>query len=274
MTVQPAIRRDLFGLSSTPFARSAHEPFLDQNRRECLEGLQRFLEYRGFAAIAGCPGTGKTALIRHFTGQLHSPSHKIMYLAMAEYSANDLLRAVCSLLDIEASFHKSKTLVAIQNRLQALGRTHPVLVLDEMHNAAASTMEALRLLAADRFDASKTLSCIMLGTEAFFDKLRLTINESLRQRVTFFHVMTALDEAACNEFLRWSLDQAGASQEVFVPDAAKLIHDLSNGVLRLVNTLAAAALANASDRKSPKVELADVRQAQRQCLLPKMELKL
>lgn len=269
-----AIRTDLFGMSSIPFVKPPAQPFTDPRRATALEQLERFVQYRGFAAIGGHPGNGKTALVRYFTDSLPGPNHRVMYLAMAQFTDHDVLRAVCSLLDIEPCFHKVKTLAAIQQRLQGLGKVHPVLVLDEMQNASAATMEILRVLAADRFDRAKTLSCIMIGTGAFFDKLRLAINESLCQRITLFCVMKELDEPACADYLRWCLDHAGAKQEVFEPDAVKLIHDISGGALRLINTIATQALANASAEQRPVVELHHVRAAQSQCLLPKIELKL
>ena len=54
------IRHDLYGLTSTPFFKDPQKPFLDDQHRQCLDGLEKFLQFRGFAAVPGRPGAGKT----------------------------------------------------------------------------------------------------------------------------------------------------------------------------------------------------------------------
>ena len=61
--MKPLIRQDLFGLTHLPFIEVPAKAYFDEQRQECFDGLQRFLEYRGFAAVCGEPGTGKTMLM-------------------------------------------------------------------------------------------------------------------------------------------------------------------------------------------------------------------
>jgi len=268
----PIIRQDLFGLSSVPFIKAPHEPYLDDNRQSCLDKLHGFLQTRGFAAVAGRPGTGKTVLVRHLTETLHQPTHKIAYIPFTHLSENDLLRTLCIRLQIEPPHRKGKAILAIQERIAQLQPANVIIVFDEMQGASLRIMEAVRLLANDNFDLSTRASFILMGTTEFYDQLRLAINESLRQRITCYHLMQELDEPGTVLFLRHCLSKAGAEQEIFEPSAVKLIHDLSEGRPRIISKLALSSLAAASKEQTATVLLAHVHIAKGNCILPKLQV--
>jgi general secretion pathway protein A len=265
---RPLIRHDLFGLTHTPFIDPPAKPWLDDSRSTCMANLTSFLQTRGFAAIAGKPGNGKTAIVKYFVENLHQPSHQIVYVPMCHLSENDLLKLVCMRLEITLPYGRSRMLTAIQQRIDDLQPINPVIVFDEMQNATSKCMDLIRMLANDHFDPTNTLSCIMIGTSEFFDKLRLTINESLRERITSFHVVDPLDETASADYVRYCLAQAGAEQPIFDPPALKLIYDLSGGVLRVINKVAAAAMIYASEQQSSEVILEHVHAVKEQVKLP------
>lgn len=265
------IRHDLFGFASTPFLQPPKTPFLDDQRRECLDNLQAFLRFRGFAAIAGRSGVGKTALLRYFTETLHQPSHKIVYLPFAHLSENDLLKTLCSRLDTQPPFRKSAVIAAIHARIREIHPIHPVLVLDEMQNASNRALDAIRILANEQFETTCPFSCVLIGTAEFFDQLRFAIHESLRQRITYFCHLHELSQQSTGEYLRHCLQQAGAEQTIFAPAAIQLIADASRGSIRLIAQLAATALAIASDDEAIEVTLLHVRKATQQAILPQRE---
>jgi general secretion pathway protein A len=268
----PLIRHDLFGVTYPPFLISPDKPFLDADRTACMQELGAFIQTRGFAAIAGRPGTGKTALVRYFTSKLHKTSHKIIYLPFNNLSENDLLKTICSRLEIEPPHFKSKTIAAIQKRIADLQPINPILVLDEMQNATPRIMDAVRLLANDNFDVGSKLSILLIGTREFFDKLRLAINESLTQRITWFHHIKELSPDDTAAYITYCLAAAGAHQEIFEPSAVRLIHDLSGGTIRLINKLALSAMAQASRQELPQVLLQHVHAAKDLCILLKTEV--
>ena len=270
---KPFIRNDLFGMNAVPFLKAPADPYLDEDRRRCLEQLGSFLQTRGFAAVAGRPGNGKTALVRYFTQTLHKTSHKIIYIPFSNLSENDLLKDVCSRLEVEPPHFKNKTIRAIQQRISDIQPVNPVIVLDEMQNATSKVMDAVRLLANDNFDAGSKLSVILIGTNEFFDKLRLAINESLTQRITWFHRIRELDHDGTADYLAHCLKAVGVEHEIFEKAAVKLIHDLSGGAIRIINKIALAAMACASDGRSSTVLLEHVHAAKDQCLLVAPEMR-
>jgi type II secretory pathway predicted ATPase ExeA len=266
------IRHDLFGLTHTPFITAPPKPYLDDNRKQGLNKLEAFLQTRGFAAIAGRPGNGKTGLVRYFVESRHQPSHKILYIPFCHLSDNDLLRAICMRFDIVVPFGKNKTIAAIQQRIDDIQPVNPIIVFDEMQNALPKSMDVIRMLANNHFERVNKISCILIGTNEFFDKLRLAINESLRQRITCFHIIGELDENATNDYICYCLAQAGAQHQIVEPPAVKLIYDISAGTIRIINKLVAAAMAYASTKESSAVLLDHVQEVTDQCILPKRNL--
>ncbi|OVE78458.1 hypothetical protein BVX99_00020 [bacterium F16] len=270
----PFIRNDIFGMNATPFLKAPDKPFLDANRSQCLKQLDAFLQARGFAAIAGRPGSGKTALVRYFTETLHKTSHKIIYIPFSNLSENDLLKDICSRLEVEPPHFKNKTIRAIQQRITDVQPQNPVIVLDEMQNATTKVMDAVRLLANDNFDSGSKISVILIGTNEFFDKLRLAINESLTQRITWFHRIHELSHEGTADYITHCMKAVGAEHQVFETPAVKLIYDLSRGSIRIINKIALAAMAAASDAESSTVLLDHVHTAKNQCLLLVPEVRI
>lgn len=270
--MKSTIRHDIFGLTSTPFLFDPKRPFLDAQREQHLKNLSRFVQHRGFAAIAGRPGSGKTALVRYFTESLHQPSHKVVYLPFSNLSENDTLKALCMRLDCAPPHGKNRLITAIQARIRELQPCNPIIVLDEMQHATIAVMDAIRLLANDNFDTGGKTSFIMIGTSEFFGKLRLAINESLRQRITLYCTMRELDRQAVGDYLLHCLSQAGAEHQIFDPPAVHLIFDVSGGCIRIVKQLAAGALAAASDAQSANVGLEHVHDAMTRVMLPLPEV--
>lgn len=267
-----SIRHDLFGLTRTPFVETPKTPFVDDARQQALDNLARFIDCRGFAVVAGRPGVGKTALVRAFTDQLHEPAHHVIYQPYHSLSENDLLKALCTAFGIQVPHRKSQTIQAIHKRVKELASAKVVLVLDEMQNATPAILEAVRALGNHDFDRRSQIACILIGTTEFIDKLRLAINESLRQRITAYILLTELDEPATHNYLKHILADAGAQHDIFEPPAVKLIHDAAAGAIRTITQLARAAMTAASHDQSPTVTLQHVQHAQHTCILPKPEV--
>jgi len=271
--MKPLIRQDLFGLTHMPFLNIPANAYFDEQRHECFEGLQRFIEYRGFAAVCGEPGTGKTMLMKLLCDSLHQASHKIIYLQFSNLSDTDLLRFLCREFGLEIPFRK----IALINQLQECIRNlkvRPVIIFDEVQNANAKTLEALRLLSCDNFDSKRKLCIIFSGTPQFFDQLKLKINESLRQRITFFYKLKELTQISCREYLEHCLKEAGTSAQVFDEQSVKLIFDVSEGRIRIINSVAANAMIEASEEGINAVGIQHVHKAQKNVLLPKQEFTI
>lgn len=271
--MKPLIRQDLFGLTQVPFIKPPARAYFDEPRQECFDGLQRFLQYRGFAAVCGEPGTGKTMLLKLLSESLHQPSHKIIYLQFSNLSDTDLLRFLCHEFGLEIPFRKSQMIRQLQEYIRNL-KVKPLVIFDEVQNANTTTLEVLRLLCCDNFDSRRKLCVIFCGTPQFFDQLKLKINESLRQRITFFYKLEELTQANCREYIEHCLRQAGCNIELFDEPSLKLIFDISEGRIRVINSLAANAMIEASIEGVTALEIKHIHRAQKNVMIPKREFKI
>lgn len=262
-----SIRHDLFGFENTPFFKPCKKPFLDQHRKKAQTDLKTFLNYTGFAAIAGPQGSGKSTLVKSHLQELNPSAHKIIYLPFVKFSDSDLLRYISTSFGLEPAFRKSKAIQQLQEYINKLQAIKTVIVFDDIQNASPATLELIRLLG----DNCQKMSCIMIGTPPFFDQLKLRINKSLRQRITYFLSMQNLDEQGTESFISHCLKDAGCSREIFSSQAIKYLYDIAKGCLRITANLAGQALVQASLLEQSQVDLEQIQQAEKVTMLPKME---
>ena len=267
------IRHDLFGFIETPFVKAPKNPFIDEARERGRKTLENFLHYRGFAAIAGDSGTGKTTFVKYLLEGRHQPSQKLVYVPFSDFNDNDLLRYICLQFGIECAHRRSQVMRDLQKHIRELNSINPILIFDDCQNASQKFLETIRLLANDGFDAHRRLSCIFIGTSEFFSKLRLKINESLCQRITCYQKFEPLNEEQTKAYLRFCLKEAGALQEIICEAGFKLIYDLCGGRMRVANSIASMALAIASEQKQSTVSLEHIHSAAETTILPNKEFK-
>src|SRR5262252_7891325 len=109
-----------FGLSEAPFRITPHTEFFfaGANRGATLEALLYAITAgEGMVKVTGEVGSGKTMLCRVLMERLPE-SVEIIYLAVPSLTRDEMLAAIASDLNIEASGHNTTQLVrALQERL-------------------------------------------------------------------------------------------------------------------------------------------------------------
>ncbi len=264
-------RFDIYSITKTPFGGTPDKPYLNAGRRELLKRLDGFLEHRGFAVLTGPVGGGKSSLLNHFRSKLNAKTHQVTYMPFSILSEGDFLRAICMAMDIESASRKSKMINAIQSVARDIQPVNPVLILDEAQKISPTTLEFVRFLANFDFDGRNLFSVIMAGSNEFLHGLKLRILEPLRQRITFFGKIKPLDRGETEEYVKHGFEVVGACQEVVDEGALTLIHDISGGIPRVINSITRAALENAAEEQSPLVKLEHVRKAQEYTFISERE---
>jgi type II secretory pathway predicted ATPase ExeA len=96
-------------------------------------------------------------------------------------------------------------------------------------------------------------------------RLTLTVNEDIKNRVTYSVLVQKMAPASLSDFVRAELDKVGLARSTFNDDALALIVRSSEGVLRrLKNSCLGALLEAARDR----IKVVDLRQVNRVLLQP------
>ena len=258
-----------FGLTRRVFTGLPPEPYLDPPRQSALEQLRSMVARRGFAVISGPPGSGKTALLHYLCATLNENHHQLIYVPFSFLERGQMLQYLAGRMGLEPRRGISACLRSVQQHLHTIQPVNPVIVLDEVEQLETGTSHLVRCLLHDRADTAHHCTLIMAGTESFVEqKLRLQVHEPLRQRITLYVKLNPLDAGNTPAYIAHHLHSAGSRNELFEPPAVQLIHELSNGLPRLISTLAEAAVDHAAAAQRQTVTLDHVHAAAETVLPP------
>lgn len=267
-----------FGLRKNPFNLTPDPSFLlltDQHR-EALCGLTyALLQRRGFVTLSGEVGTGKTTLVARLLqflppGKLHFSMILNPTLTPSEFLEMALLDF--GLTDIPTS--KAQRLWKLQDLLVANQREGKVsaLIVDEAHRLSPAVLEEIRMLGNFEQAEYKMLQILLVGQSELDEILNREDMRQLKQRIAVRLTLGPLEPEQVAGYMQHRWTSAGGSELPFTPAAVACITDASQGIPRLINSLADNALLVAFALKSSLVEVAHVHEAATNlnlCALPR-----
>ena len=112
-----------------------------------------------------------------------------------------------------------------------------VVVVDEAQNLSWELLEEIRLLTNLETSSEKLLQIVLSGQPELEEKLRHPSVRQLRQRVSLWCRTQALTESQTHAYVAERLRIAGASWQLFSPEALDLVHRYSRGIPRIINLL-------------------------------------
>jgi MSHA biogenesis protein MshM len=238
-----------YGLQENPFSMTPDIGYFYRysGHQEALNVLLVALRNgEGFVSLTGEVGTGKTLLCRQLL-QLLQNDFATVYIPYPQLTPLELYQAIAA--DLQIDLAQNATIQQIYQkvfteliRLKNLKRPLVVLI-DEAQAMPYRSLEAVRLLSNLETDKEKLLHIVFFGQPEFDERLKQTNLRQLRQRITFSCRLQALDSSEVPPYLNHRLRIAGfQGQGLFGDAAARLIHQASNGVPRIINLLAHKAL--------------------------------
>jgi len=139
-----------YSFSNIPFHKLPHDKlFASTTFTEGLARMEHLKKTRGIGLIAGEAGSGKTSVIRAFTGNLNNSLYKVVYFPLSTVSPNDFYRGVLYGLGEIPKSKKVDMFAQIQAAVLTLYKNQkmtPVFVLDEMHLASNAFLDDISLL--------------------------------------------------------------------------------------------------------------------------------
>ena len=239
---------EFYGLREQPFGVSPDPAYLYPSRTHCeaLDSLtEAILSDRGFLALIGDPGMGKTTLLHQVMERLHGTARAI-YLSQTQCSSREFFEYMMSELGVESS---SLGLVAMHNKLNEIllsemmaGRRF-VLIVDEAQNLEESVLETIRMLSNYETPNFKLIQVILAGQPQLQKKLQREQLAQLAQRITVMKHLEPLPGAETAAYVRHRLRVAGHTKgELFDREALALIAERSRGVPRDINKICFRAL--------------------------------
>jgi general secretion pathway protein A len=236
---------NFYGISEKPFDVTPDPAFLylSPSHQEMLASLiYGIRERRGFIAIVGEVGTGKTTLLNAVLDRLDEKT-KVAYIFNTDVTFEHML--VMALVELgvarpEENLSKVESLSRLNDfAIRQLARgVNVVLIVDEAQNLDDRFLESLRLLSNLETRKHKLVQIILSGQPELDFKLSRPELRQLAQRISLKRYITPLSEKETYEYIQHRLVIAGyKGPSLFSHEARQLIWEYSGGVPRKINIL-------------------------------------
>jgi type II secretory pathway predicted ATPase ExeA len=257
---------NFFSLSEQPFS-IAPDPkylFMSDRHREALShltyglGCSNGTSNGGFVLLTGEVGTGKTTVSRCLMADLPDDT-QLAFILNPTLSSQELLATICDQLKIR--YRKTgATLKTLTDKIsEKLLKNHSnnintLLIIDEAQHLAPDVLEQLRLLTNLETNTKKLLQVILIGQPELQQLLKRRDLRQLAQRITARYHLLPLDKAELALYIKHRLSVADCHRALFNKSALALIHQLSQGIPRLVNLICHSALMEAYNSNNAVVD--------------------
>jgi putative secretion ATPase (PEP-CTERM system associated) len=254
-----------FGLTGKPFQLNPDPSFYFGSR-----GHKRafaYLEYglyqsEGFIVITGEIGAGKTTIVRSLLEQLDPEKVVAVQLVSTQLDADDMLRAVGAAFGIPVkSVDKALLLASLEAFLcqLAVEKKRALLIVDEAQNLTPRAIEELRMLSNFQLGDQALLQSFLVGQPELRAMMHGEQMQQLRQRVIASYHLGPLDKAETRGYIEHRLKHVDWKDDPqFDPACFDLIHTLTGGIPRRINTLCNRLLLAAFLAERHVLETADV----------------
>jgi general secretion pathway protein A len=235
---------EFYNLREFPFHITPNQEFLylSPSHREALATITYGVETgKGFMALVGEVGLGKTTLLQAFLKDRAGGREKIIYFFSGHLSFIGLLRALARELDLEVTGEDPQEL--LDPICQALIKEYAqgknvVLLIDEAQCMPEETLEGLRRISNLETPTEKLIQIVLVGQP----ELRKTLDRhdlrQLKQRIAVQATLSPLTREETLDYIQFRLKQAGGNAEaIFTRRAMKIIARQAKGLPRAINIL-------------------------------------
>jgi type II secretory pathway predicted ATPase ExeA len=258
--------RTFFSLSELPFS-IAPDPkylFMSDRHREALThltyglGCSSVSSHGGFVLLTGEVGTGKTTVSRCLMADLPENT-QLAFILNPTLSSQELLATICDQLKIR--YRKTgatlKTLTdKISEKLLSnhVNDINTLLIIDEAQHLEPHVLEQLRLLTNLETNTKKLLQVILIGQPELQQLLKRRDLRQLAQRITARYHLLPLDKPELALYIKHRLSVADCHRALFNKSALAAIHQLSQGIPRLINLICHSALMEAYNSNNAVID--------------------
>jgi len=239
-----------FGFKESPFNLTPDPRylFLSPHHREALDHLLYGInERKGFIAITGGIGTGKTTLCRALLDQLNK-STKSALIFNSFINEKELLEIINQEFDIhlDPGVQTKKEYIDRLNQflLETFsGGGNAVLLIDEAQNLSLRVLEQIRMLSNLETEKEKLIQIVLVGQSELKELLASSSLRQLNERIMVRYELRPLAHMDIQGYVEHRLVVAGGRGNVrFTKSAFKAIYRYSQGNPRRINAVCDRAL--------------------------------
>jgi general secretion pathway protein A len=234
-----------FGFKENPFNLTPDPRylFLSPYHKEALDHLLYGInERKGFIAITGGIGTGKTTLCRALLSHL-DPSTKSALILNAFISDIELLKAINHEFGLSVRQENASKKEYIDALNQFLLRNfarggNAVLLVDESQNLSDAVLEQIRMLSNLETEREKLIQIILVGQSELKELLAAPSLRQLNERITVRYDLNPLELRDIRGYVEHRLVVAGGRGNVrFTDGGYRRIALFSKGNPRRINAV-------------------------------------
>ncbi len=252
-----------YGIYKKPFQISVDPSFLwmSEKHKEALAMLRYgILDNRGFIALTGDVGTGKTTLINALISSLESDV-LVANITNPSLKRTEFFNHLATMYRLGKTFSdKSNFLFAFQSFLEKTYREgrQVLLIIDEAQRLTRDMLEEIRLLSNIELQNVKLLNVFFVGQDEFSEMLNRDEHRALRQRMTIQFHLEPLSKDETSEYILHRLEVSGTKNEIFTQSAIQEIHTFSEGYPRVINIICDHAMLTGYVKKLKKIDAPEI----------------
>jgi general secretion pathway protein A len=236
--------KEFYGFRELPFNVIPDPKFLYRSpgHRDALAYITYgIFQKKGFIAVTGEVGVGKTTVINAFIDLFHK-SLAIAFVFSTKFPFDQLLYLICKDLGLEVEgMNKAQMLLALNDFLiqQYEKNMGTLVIIDEAQNLSVDVMEELRMLSNLETRDKKLLQIMLVGQPELEDLLNAGELRQLRQRIPGICRIGVLNREEVESYIKYRLQVAGAGNGAvrFTEEAYEEISHFTSGIPRLINIL-------------------------------------
>jgi type II secretory pathway predicted ATPase ExeA len=222
-----------------------------------LQAIHRCVEERrGFVAILGPPGVGKTTILHAYLQRAAPPQCVTFSLLYPKVSFEEMFQVIGHKWGLQAPCQDGPPLweAMRQHLIRRRDQGHVfMLILDEAQHIPVQTLLALlRFSDAMQTASERLVQMVFLGQPAFAQQLQLPELQPLRQALELQVTIEPLTDAQSRAYIQRSLKEAVVPVDVGLTDESlRQIIERASGIPRVINTLCTEALLPLPARQPP-----------------------
>lgn len=233
-----------YGFSQEPFHTTPDPEFLylSPSHKEAIASIIYGVERRkGFVAVVGEVGVGKTTVLRSFIEKIDTEREKAIYLLNPRLAFTSLLKNILDEFGENTKDLDDDEMVHLLHEHLIEEYKHDrtvILIIDEAQNVPIQTLEQLRMLSNLETSMDKLLQIVLIGQPELDLMLRKHELRQLRQRIAIRATIRPLTEKESVAYILHRLDRVLTREcQIFTRGALKLLVTHAEGIPRRINIL-------------------------------------
>ena len=251
---------EFYGFAKEPFKTTPDVDFLflSPSHREALSCIEYGIQQRkGFIAITGEVGVGKTMILRSYLDRVAREKQKTIYILNPKVSFDSLLSTILKELRVETVGQQAMDkLSQLQEVLIAEYRNDRtvVLLIDEAQNIPVETLENIRMLSNLETATEKLIQIVLVGQPELDELLNRHELRQVRELIVLYTRIAPLTKAESVAYIDHRVKLVSRDpRAVFSKPALNRIVKSANGIPRRLNILCDSALITGFSYQQPVI---------------------